>query len=183
MLTETVPTENVPTETVPADALRCSSLAHGPQPAHQSGFTLMEVIVFIVVVAVAMGALLAVFNNSVVNSVDPAVRIKALEKGQALLDEILARKFDENTPTGGVPACDSSGGSACAGIAPDGDFDDVGDYHGYSDTSDARFPVTVSVTQAGADLGLAANRARLITVSVAMPGGPGLTLSAYKVNF
>lgn len=149
----------------------------------QGGFTLMEVIVFIVVVAIAMGALLAVFNDSVVNSVDPAVRIKALEKAQATLDEILARKFDENTPTGGVPACDSLTGLPCNGISPDGDFDDVGDYHGYADNSDVRFPLSVSVTQAGGDLGLAAARARRITVNVTMPGGGTLTLSAYKVNF
>lgn len=149
----------------------------------QCGFTLVEVIVFIVVVAIAMGALLAVFNDSVVNSVDPAVRIKALEKAQATLDDILARKFDENTPTGGVPACDSLKGLPCSGVSPDGDFDDVGDYHGYVDNSDARFPLSVSVTLAGDDLGLASAQAKLISVNVAMPGGSTLTLSAYKVNF
>lgn len=153
------------------------------QSSAQDGFTLIEVIVFIVIIAVAMGALLAVFNHSVVNSVDPAVRVKALEKGQALLDEILARKYDENTPTGGVPACDSSTGQPCLGISPDGDFEDVGDYQGYADISDPRFPISVSVVNAGADVGLPANRARLIVVSVGMPGGSTLTLSAYKVNF
>ena len=149
----------------------------------QGGFTLIEVMVFIVVVAIAMGALLAVFNESVVKSVDPAVRIKALEKAQATLDDILARKFDENTPTGGVPACDSLKGLPCSGVSPDGDFDDVGDYHGYVDNSDARFPLSVSVTLAGDDLGLASAQAKLISVNVAMPGGSTLTLSAYKVNF
>lgn len=154
-----------------------------PPEKNQRGFTLMEVIVFIVVLAIAMGALLAVFNGSVVNSVDPAVRIKALEKAQATLDEILARKFAENTPTGGVPACDSVSGPVCSGISPDGDFDDVGDYHGYTNNSDTRFTISVAVTQAGGDLGLAAGRAKLIVVNVAMPGGGTLTLSAYKVNF
>lgn len=149
----------------------------------QGGFTLIEVMVFIVVVAIAMGALLAVFNESVVKSVDPAVRIKALEKAQAKLDDILARKFDENTPTGGVPACDSPTGLPCSGISPDGDFDDVGDYHGHVDHSDPQFPLSVSVTQAGGDLGLAPSQAKRIQVSVAMPGGNTLTLSAYKVNF
>lgn len=161
----------------------CSPLGKSRCVSGQRGFTLMEVIVFIVVVAIAMGALLAVFNHSVVNSVDPAIRVKALEKAQATLDDILARKFDENTPTGGVPACDSSAGVPCNGISPDGDFDDVGDYNGYNNNADARFPISVSVANAGADLGLAANRARLITVSVAMPGGGSLSLSAYKVNF
>jgi len=151
--------------------------------APQSGFTLLEVIVFIVVISIALGALLAVFNHSVIRTVDPAVRIKALEKGQALMDEILARKFADNTPTGGTPACDSAGGNACVAISPDGDFDDVGDYNGYADNSDARFPVSVSVVEAGADLGLPASGARRITISVAMPDGKILRLTSYKVNF
>lgn len=158
----------------------------GPKSAvsSQVGFTLVEVIVFIVVIAIAMGALLAVFNTTVIQTVDPIVRIKALEKGQALMDEILARKFAENTPTGGVPACGSlAAGVACTPIAADGDFDDVGDYHGYTDTTDAQFPVSVVVANAGSDFGLSADHARRITVSVGMPDGNILRLTAYKVNF
>jgi MSHA pilin protein MshD len=151
--------------------------------SRQLGVTLIEVIVFIVVVSVGLGALLIVFNQSVVNSVDPIVRVKALEKGQALMDEILARKFAENSPTGGVPACDSAEGDACAAISSDAQFDDVGDYHGYTDNSDVRFPVSVTVQAAGTDLGIANGQARRITLSVGMPGGNSLTLSAYKVNF
>lgn len=149
----------------------------------QRGVTLLETLVFIVVVSVALGAVVQVYNQAVVRSVDPVVRIKALEKGQALLDEILARKFDENTPTGGVPACDSSLGDPCAGIAVDSDYDDVGDYHGYSDTTDTGYALNVTVVAAGSDLGLANAHARLITVTVSMPEGNALQLSAYKVNF
>jgi MSHA pilin protein MshD len=149
----------------------------------QTGVTLIETIVFIIVVSIGLGALLIVFNHSVVNSVDPVIRIKALEKGQALMDEILARKFAENSPTGGVPACDSTSGSTCAAIANDPQFDDVGDYNGFTDNSDARFPVSVAVQPAGTDLGLSNTRARRITLRVGMPDGNSLTLSAYKVNF
>lgn len=158
-------------------------LRQRPDAARQDGFTLVELIVFIVVIAIGMGALLAVFNQSVVQSVDPVVRIKALEKGQALMDEILARKFAENTPTGGVPACGSLAQAACTPITADSDFDDVGDYHGYSNTTDSLFPVSVVVVNAGGDLGLTADYARRITVSVGMPDGNTLRLTAYKVNF
>lgn len=150
---------------------------------HQRGVTLIETIVFIIVVSVGLGALLMVFNQSVVNSVDPIIRVKALEKGQALMDEILARKFAENSPTGGIPACDSAAGEPCAAISSDAEFDDVGDYHGYSDNSDARFPVSVTVQAAGTELGITNARARRITLNVGMPDGNSLTLSAYKVNF
>lgn len=149
----------------------------------QAGVSLLELVVFIVVVSVGLSTLLMVFNNSVVRSSDPAINIKALETAQALMDEILARKFDENTPTGGVPACDSIDGAPCLGVTSDNDFDDVGDYHAYSDNSDPNFSITVEVVAAGADLALPAARARLIRLTVAMPGGREMFLSAYKVNF
>ncbi len=147
------------------------------------GVTLIETMVFIVVISIALVALVKVFNYSLVSSVDPIVKVRALELAQAQLDEVLARKFDENTPTGGVPACDSPTGTACLGIVPDADFDDVGDFDGFSDSSYSGYNINVSVSQAGADLGLAANQARLIVVNVSMPGGDSLSLSSYRVNF
>ncbi len=149
----------------------------------QRGATLIEAIVFLVVIGVALTALLSVFNEKVVKSVDPVVRARALEVAQAQLDEILSRKFDQNTPTGGIPACDTSGAVACLGIGADTAYDDVGDYHGFTDTSDALYPVSVAVVSAGADLGLPSVQARRITVTVGMPGGDQLQLSAYRANF
>jgi MSHA pilin protein MshD len=149
----------------------------------QQGLTLIEVIVFIVVVSIGLTLLVKSVGQNLNTSADPIMRLKALEKGQALLDEILARKYDENTPTGGVPACDSSTGIACAGIVADGGFDDVGDYNGYSDTSESGYNLSTSVQFAGGELGLNANAAKRITVVVNTPDGKSLTLSAYKVNF
>jgi MSHA pilin protein MshD len=149
----------------------------------QRGVSLIELMVFVVVVAIGLGALLSVFNQSVMQSVDPVIQTKALEKGQALMEEILTRKFDENTPTGGVPACDSVDGVACLGISPDGDYDDIGDYHGFTDTDDAGFTVTAAVTAAGADLGIPATQARLIQLTVTAPAGKSVVISAYKANF
>jgi MSHA pilin protein MshD len=146
----------------------------------------LELIVFIVVVSIALGALFSVFDYSMVNSVDPMVRVRALECAQAKLDEAIARKFDENTPTGGVPACGSAetGAVACSGIAVDADFDDIGDYNGQNFvTGDCN--VTITVTGEGTDLGMAddANLVRLITVTSTMPDGNTATLSAYHTNF
>ena len=162
-------------------SIRHKSISHSPKS--QTGVSLIETIVFVVVVSIALVALVRVFSASVSESVDPVVRIRALELGQAQLDEVLARKFDENTPTGGVPPCDSATGVACAGIVADGDYDDVGDFNAYVNNAYDGYSISVSVTSAGADIGLPDTQARLINVSVSMPTGDTLSLSSYKVNF
>ncbi|WP_045861538.1 type IV pilus modification PilV family protein [Teredinibacter purpureus] len=147
------------------------------------GVTLIETIFFLVIMSVALTALLLVFNESVVKSADPVVRVRAIEIAQAQLDDILSRKFDENTPTGGVPACDSPSGVACLGVAPDGSFNDVGDYNGFVDGSDPLYPVSVSVSAVSFGPTGAQVPARLITVTVGIPGGDALMLSTYRANF
>ena len=150
---------------------------------HQCGFTLVELVVFLVVISMALGGLLHVFNFGVLHSVDPVTRVKALEKTQALLDEILSRRFDENSPVGGVPACNSSGATACLGITADAGYDDVGDYNGYSNSSDTGYTLTATVVNAGTELGITNTDARRITVTTQMPDGKRITLGAYKVNY
>jgi len=156
------------------------------RPRFQSGVSLLELVVFIVVVSIALGALFSVFNHSIINSVDPMVNVRALECAQAKLDEVIARKFDENTPTGGVPACGSAEAAAvaCSGIAVDAGFDDIGDYNGQNFV-DGDCNVTVAVIGEGTDLGLADNASlvRLITVTSTMPDGDTVRLSAYHTNF
>ncbi len=156
--------------------------------AAANGVTLIEVLVFLVVVGVALAATLRVFSENVVRSSDPLIQVRALELAQAQLDDILARKFDENTPTGGVPACGSVGGPACAGITADSDYDDVGDFNGFNDVSHTGYAIAVTVEAAGDELGLAAAAARKITVVVTTPAtsrasSSSVTLAAYKVNF
>lgn len=149
------------------------------------GATLIEVIVFLLVIGIALAATLNVFTQNMLTNTDPLIRIRALELAQAQLDEVLARKFDENTPTGGVPACNSTGAVVCAGISSDSDFDDVGDFNAVNDSSTNGYEIDVSVV----DSSLSGAEARLITVTVTtppmagLPAGDTVTLSAYKVNF
>ncbi len=153
---------------------------------HQQGVTLVELVVFIVVVSIALVAFISVYNNAMINSVDPLIRVRALECAQKKLDEVTARKFDENTPTGGIPACGSAepGAAACAGIVADAGLDDVGDYNGQVFV-EGDCNVTVAVVGEGTDLGLAddATVVRLITVTSTMPDGDAIVLSAYHTNF
>ena len=151
----------------------------------QRGFTLVELLVFMVVVAIGLVSLLKVFDRAVGNSVDPVVQVRALECAQAKLDEVLARRFDASTPAGGIPACGSAsaGAVACTGIVADVALDDVGDYNGTVDNTLANCSVAVVVAEAGVDLGMANSRARRITVTSNSDGGGQVVLSAYRVNF
>lgn len=151
----------------------------------QRGVTLIELVVFLVVVSIALTTIVMAMNSSLIRSVDPLLDMRALECAQAKLDEINARKFDRNSPTGGIPACGSGleGAEPCAGIIPGTQFDNVGDYAGLVDTSDPHCRIAVSVSEAGADLGLPMEQARLITVRVSTEGGGSAVLSTYRSNF
>ena len=147
-----------------------------PSVARQSGVSLLELVVFIVVVGVASGALFKTYNYSVMNHVDPMIKVRAVESAQSKLDEILALKYDHNTPTGGVPACDSTNplGLVCTN-APDADMNDIDDFNGYSDVPYTGYTRNVTVTTASNE--------KLIIVTVAGPRNISVILAAYRANF
>lgn len=150
----------------------------------QRGVTLVELIVFIVVISLALGAMLSVYRYSVVNSADPLVRVRLLEAAQSRLDRVLAQPYDAQTPPGGVPACGSNPPSGTPDPPPCADSGGVSDFDGQSDTPYDGYSRTVNVTFAGDELGLADDSyAKRITVTVTAPNGESLTLSAYRSNF
>jgi MSHA pilin protein MshD len=111
------------------------------------------------------------------------------------MDEILTKKYDHGTPQGGVDA-DGNPYSGPCNIDDNGQvravFDDVDDYNdltespasavasisGYND-----FDVAISVTCAGADVGLANANAKRIDITITDPGDQSFGFSAYRVNF
>lgn len=61
------------------------------------GFTLVEMIVVIVIMAIAItGVSVALFPKSR-QSAEQVLAVKAAELGRAVMDEILGRKFDQNS--------------------------------------------------------------------------------------
>jgi MSHA pilin protein MshD len=140
------------------------------------GVSLIELIVFIVVVSIALTALLAVYIQSNRNSVDPIIRVRLLEASQSRLDEIIALQYDETTPSGGIPACGSTGTGALACTnSPDSNMNDVDDFHNLSDTPYPNYNRQVTVTTDG--------DRKLISVTTTAPDGQAMTLSAYRYNF
>jgi len=101
------------------------------------GFTLIELVVGILVFAIAMVALANVFIPQVKKGIDPIWQARAVTLAQSLASEIRAKAFDENTqfvnvggPCGGAQTCTQSGN-----LGPDAGetrpfFDDVDDFHG-----------------------------------------------------
>ena len=107
------------------------------------GFTLIELIIGIVVIAIVTLVVTAGMGTLSRQTVDPWQQVRATELGQSLMNEIMARKFDEvNSATvrcgEGAGACTTPANS-CAGpgnLLPntDGaetreDFDDVDDFN------------------------------------------------------
>ncbi|EAW32997.1 putative Mannose-sensitive agglutinin (MSHA) biogenesis protein MshD (pilus type IV) [marine gamma proteobacterium HTCC2143] len=174
-------------------------------PTKNSGFTLIELIVGIVIMAIALTFMTNVFFSNPGRSVEPMMQIRAIEFGQALMDEILSKKFDDTTPMGGVPACVACTASGNFGSEAESrsSYDDVDDYH---DSCGAPVPLTdglgvgvsnfmgytmeVCVSYDGNYDGVADNNinAKLITIKLYLPSGAGIgaapvTLSSYRGNF
>lgn len=108
----------------------------------QAGFTLIELVVSMVLTALALAALTNFFFTQTSRTIEPLFQMRAAKLGEAVMDEIFSRPYDEQTPVGGVPACDISTCTALAdlGAAADGEsareeFDDVDDYDAYCNDS------------------------------------------------
>ncbi len=112
----------------------------------QSGFTLIELVITIVILGFSSMILLPFFN-SISHSPDPLIRIRAVNLGQSLVDEIMAKKWDNNTPAGGGPlktaeserVLGALAATPYAKLGPEAGesrpiFNDVDDYNGYSET-------------------------------------------------
>jgi len=160
---------------------------------NERGVSLIELVVFIVVISIASTALFKVYSYSQAQSADPLVQVRALELAQSRLDEILALKYDANTPTGGIPACGSTAVEAVAcNNTPDSDMNDVDDFNNVTD--DPYSFVVKKNTSSGAQTTTALKYTRkvsvvttgnikLVSVIVTAPTGLVVTLAAQKANF
>lgn len=173
------------------------------------GVTLVELIVFIVIVGVAMAGLFAAFNTITAASADPQVRKQVLAIAESLMDEVALMPFthcdpdDPLAPTAGLGACTSPASNEDTAMGPEAGetrysattrFDNVSDYHGFSMaggiqditnttiTGLGAYSATITVTQAGLG-GIAAADALQISIAVTGPGGVATTLEGYRTRY
>jgi len=105
---------------------------------NRTGVTLIEMVIFIAIIAVAFTGIIMVFINTGRYSADPLVKIRTIELGQSFLEEILLKNYDHNSPVSGG-CVDLAGGRCSSGISGQTtlqadsetrkDFNDVDDYH------------------------------------------------------
>lgn len=165
---------------------------------NNKGFSLVETVIAIVIISVAITGILIVFYNNAVKGTKPVLEIKAIELGQALMDEILFKRFDEDTPV--------EGGSIPLGVVNIGtegetlrqQFDDVDDYNGYVDgtggeplkdsqgvalTGFTGFSRSVTVTFERPGNGvLPVNNYKKITITITTPTGESFAFKGTKTN-
>ena len=155
----------------------------------QRGFSLIEVVIFILVIGIALKGILEVFNLASIGSADPVLRRQSLAIAQAMLEEITIKPFGsaatDDTTQGGF------NGLFTAANRPY--FDDVDDYNGLTLTGISTLsnaPLTglsrynVSVAVASAAFGnVSSTNGYRITVTVTDPAGHSLVLDGYRANF
>lgn len=153
------------------------------KPFANHGFTLIELILFIVIVGVATTGLFAAINSSTVNNVNPLFQVRALELAQAQMDEIFGKRYDDKSPLGGFPPCGSgeAGAVVCDSSDLKTDLSDVDDYDGFTTLPAGYGGYTMNVAVTNVTLSL--RPAKLITIIVDSAASTPVTLSAYRGNF
>lgn len=124
------------------------SFFHFQPKRYVRGFTLVEMIVGMVGLAIAMLLVTSILAPQAKRSVTPVLQMRAAELGSSLMQEILSKSFDENSDHngGGQWRCGDSGQPSCTSESSYGSdsgesrtsYDDVDDY----DTNGAFISIT-----------------------------------------
>lgn len=154
----------------------------------QSGISLVELIMFIVIVSVAVAGILLVLNVTTKSSADPLVRKQALAAAQSLLEEIELQDF--------IPATGAVTPNPATQANRASQYHIVSDYNGFpNDATTGIYSVSgapiaglekynASVTVVNSALnGIAAGNAVLITVTVTDPQGNAIQVSGYRTAY
>lgn len=138
----------------------------------QRGFTLIELIIFMVVVSAGLAGILTVMNTVVKSSADPMVRKQAMALADSILEEIVLKAYADPDGVSGETTREA--------------MDDVADYHGKTNalftdlpTDLAAYVIAISVTDDAATLGVSAKK---VTVTVSR-GSESVQLTGFRANY
>jgi MSHA pilin protein MshD len=150
----------------------------------QRGVSLVELIMFIVIISISLTALLSVLNVTTKGNVNPLLYKQSLAVAESLLEEIQLQNF--SNPVGGFAGAATQANRAS--------FDDIFDYNGFKTTGvypadGSATGVTglggynVSVAVATVAWVAVATDAAQITVTVTDPSGQSLQAVGYRTNY
>lgn len=177
------------------------------RPTLQRGITLIEQIIFIIIISVGVVGLVSVMNPMVRHSADPMLTKQLAVIADSLLNEVMHQPFSWCDPddaaamtalsyadcanpqnlTVAVPSGESRYGSN-----PGTAFDNVADYGGFgmNDINDAAgdnamsgFRADVAVLQSGTALGLADNSAALTVTFTVSRGRESFSSTGYRFRY
>ncbi len=162
----------------------------------QAGVTLVELVMYIVVVSVGVAGILSVMTFTTRHSADPVVQQQAILIAESYMKEILMKRFYDDDTNSVCPAPEGGGRVA---------YDNVCDYNGLNDNGGARdqfgnaisglerYNVAVTVNNAGVTLGPTASqinntgviRVLRIDVTVTHDDVPDLSvpLTGYRTHY
>ncbi len=169
----------------------------------QRGLSLIELVIFMVVVSAALTGVLRIFIQTTSTSADPMLRRQALAIAESLLEEVQLMPFTFCDPDdANIEAATNSAGCASSVEAlgveagetrfATPQFDNVNDYNGYAMTGVVDITNTAVAGLSGYSASVAVAPAALntitagsgdalrITVSVTAPGGISVTLDGYR---
>lgn len=142
-------------------------------PLRFRGFSLIELIFFIVVVSVGLAGVLRVMNVGVASSADPMVRKQAVALAESILQEVLQKAYTDPDP------------AVTTGESTRATFDDVDDYNGrtqstFTDLPPALSAYTISIAVTPSALG--SLPAKRVAVTVAR-GAESVTLVGFRTSY
>jgi len=159
---------------------------------NERGVTLIEVLVCILIVSAALGAIVNLLSVSGGYSGDPLIRRQSLAIGQALIQEIDTMPFAATDPRTGAaegwgPEAGESRGSATT------PFDDPRDYAGYSENGIvtpsgtaiaglSQYSASVAVSQQAMG-NIPATSGALVAVTITAPGGESFTMYSFRAMY
>ena len=172
----------------------------------QQGFTLMEIIVGIVTLSVVLLLVSAVVGPQFQQSANPMLEVRANELAQSVLNEIIGKAFDENSPVGGALRCSETGAPSCTAATSLGaetgesrpDYDDVDDYINITLQDALGKDLSLSGLYTGFSLGISVfydddlngiqdvgdgNLFKLIRLTVTSPNQQDFVFTVYKGNY
>lgn len=180
-----------------------------PSSMQQRGISLIELIMYIVIISVALTGILLVMNIVTRSSADPLVHKQALAIAESLLEEVELMPFTYCDPDDASAVTAQSavvGGTGCATtvetMGPEGTeargsttnpYDNVNDYAGLNMAAGSVTDITGASAVAGYSAGIMVANTALdpvpaseslhITVTVTGPDGLPVVLEGYRMRY